>query len=113
MQYAMLGQSGLVVSRFAFGAMTFTAGSKDIGAIYKVEAGLADRLVGAALKARRAAVVIATKVGFRSAPGLVQAVLSRRRARRVGGAGFARLAHGQAGGDQHPAGRSRARPDRQ
>jgi aryl-alcohol dehydrogenase-like predicted oxidoreductase len=104
MQYAMLGQSGLVVSRLAFGAMTFTAGNKDIGAVYKVEAGLANRLIGraldagitlfdtadayaggeserllgAALKGRRDAVVIATKVGFRSAPGLVQAGLSRR-----------------------------------
>jgi hypothetical protein len=39
MQYAMLGSTGLVVSRMAFGAMTFTQGNKDIGAIYKVGRG--------------------------------------------------------------------------
>jgi aryl-alcohol dehydrogenase-like predicted oxidoreductase len=104
MQYAMLGETGLVVSRLAFGAMTFTQGNKDIGAIYKVSAKLAEELVGraleagvtlfdtadayaagesesllgAALKSRRDEVVIATKVGFRVGPALVQAGLSRR-----------------------------------
>lgn len=33
MQYALLGQTGLLVSRLAFGAMTFTAGNRDIGAV--------------------------------------------------------------------------------
>jgi aryl-alcohol dehydrogenase-like predicted oxidoreductase len=51
MEYACLGQTGLVVSRLAFGAMTFSSGNKDIAAIYKVGAGLADELVGASLDA--------------------------------------------------------------
>jgi aryl-alcohol dehydrogenase-like predicted oxidoreductase len=104
MQYTTLGNTGLLVSRLAFGAMTFTAGNKDLGAIYKVGAKLADELVGksieagvnffdtadayaggesetllgAALKSRRASVVIATKVGFRSGTPLTQTGLSRR-----------------------------------
>src|SRR3954462_14644043 len=104
MQYALLGQTGLAVSRLAFGALTFTAGNKDIGAVFKVGAKLADELVGkaleagvnffdtadgyaggesetllgAALKAHRDRVVIATKVGFRSGPPLTQSGLSRR-----------------------------------
>lgn len=49
MRYAMLGQTGLLVSRLAFGAMTFTAGNKDIGAVFKVGADLADTLVGRAI----------------------------------------------------------------
>lgn len=104
MQYTRLGNTGLVVSRLAFGAMTFTAGNRDIGAVYKVGADLAERLVGQALEAgvtyfdtadayaggeseallgralkgRRNDVVISTKVGFRSGPALTQAGLSRR-----------------------------------
>ena len=104
MQYQLLGQTGLIVSRLAFGAMTFTAGNKDIGAVFKVGAKLAEELVGkaldagvnffdtadgyaggeseqllgAALKARRQEVVIATKVGFRTGKPLTQAGLSRR-----------------------------------
>ena len=104
MQYKRLGNTGLIVSRLAFGAMTFTAGNKDIGAIFKVGAQLADALVGraleagvtlfdtadgyaggesetllgAALKPRRNDVVIATKVGFRTGAPLTQAGLSRR-----------------------------------
>jgi predicted aldo/keto reductase-like oxidoreductase len=49
MPYALLGQTGLLVSRLAFGSMTFTAGNRDIGAVYKVGAELADELVGRAL----------------------------------------------------------------
>ncbi|MGH8303903.1 MAG: aldo/keto reductase [Steroidobacteraceae bacterium] len=104
MQYALLGNTGLTVSRLAFGAMTFTAGNKDIGAVYKVGAELAAELVGraleaginffdtadgyaggeseamlgAALKPHRDQVVIATKVGFRTGPVLTRAGLSRR-----------------------------------
>ncbi|MBV8210079.1 MAG: aldo/keto reductase [Burkholderiaceae bacterium] len=104
MQYATLGSTGLAVSRMAFGAMTFTEGNKDIGAVYKVGAQLADELVGKcldaginfydtsdayaggesetllgrALKSRRNDVVLATKVGFRTGPALTQAGLSRR-----------------------------------
>jgi len=104
MKYALLGNTGLIVSRLAFGAMTFTAGNKDIGSIYKVGAALADQLVGrsldaginffdtadayaggeseallgAALKPHRSRVVIASKVGFRSGSPLTQSGLSRR-----------------------------------
>jgi len=104
MKYASLGSTGLIVSRLAFGAMTFTAGNKDIGSIYKVGAKLADELVGrsldagvnlfdtadgyangesetllgAALKAHRERVIIATKVGFRTGVPLTQSGLSRR-----------------------------------
>jgi aryl-alcohol dehydrogenase-like predicted oxidoreductase len=104
MQYTLLGNTGLTVSRLAFGAMTFTAGNKDLGAIYKVGADLAgelvgraleaginffdtadgyaggesERLLGAALKPHRDEVVIATKVGFRTGPTLTRSGLSRR-----------------------------------
>jgi aryl-alcohol dehydrogenase-like predicted oxidoreductase len=104
MKYALLSNTGLIVSRLAFGAMTFTAGNKHIGSIYKVGAALADQLVGrsldaginffdtadvyaggesesllgAALKPHRARVVIASKVGFRSGSPLTQSGLSRR-----------------------------------
>lgn len=104
MQYTTLGNTGLVVSRLAFGAMTFTAGQQSMAAIYKVGARLADELVGqcldaginffdtadgyasgesetllgAALKSRRDQVVIASKVGFRTGAPLTQAGLSRR-----------------------------------
>jgi aryl-alcohol dehydrogenase-like predicted oxidoreductase len=104
MQYTQLGNTGLIVSRLSFGAMTFTNGNKDIGAVFKVGAELADQLVGRsleagvnffdtadgyaggeseillgkALKTRRNDVVIATKVGFRSGSALTQAGLSRR-----------------------------------
>jgi aryl-alcohol dehydrogenase-like predicted oxidoreductase len=104
MQYTTLGNTGLIVSRLAFGAMTFTAGNQEIASIYKVGAKLADELVGrsldagvnffdtadgyasgqsetllgAALKSRRDEVVIASKVGFRTGKPLTQAGLSRR-----------------------------------
>lgn len=104
MKYTTLGNTGLVVSRMAFGAMTFTAGNKDMSAVYKVGAQLADELVGRsleaginffdtadvyaggesetllgqALKSRRNDVVIATKVGIRMGQPLTQAGLSRR-----------------------------------
>ena len=51
MKYTTLGSTGLVVSRLAFGAMTFTQGNRNIAAIYKVGAQLADELVGRALEA--------------------------------------------------------------
>jgi aryl-alcohol dehydrogenase-like predicted oxidoreductase len=104
MHYKLLGQTGLIVSRMAFGAMTFTAGNRDLGTIFKTEAGDADALVGRAIDAginffdtadgyaggqseemlgralasRRDQVVIATKVGFRTGAPLTQAGLSRR-----------------------------------
>ncbi|HEV7310476.1 aldo/keto reductase [Ensifer sp.] len=104
MQYTTLGNTGLAVSRLAFGAMTFTAGDRSIGAIYKTDAEAADalvgqaldaginffdtadayasgqseRILGQALKARRDDVVIATKVGFRTGTPLTRSGLSRR-----------------------------------
>ena len=104
MKYTLLGNTGLIVSRLAFGAMTFSAGNKDIGSVYKVGGKLADELVGraldagvnffdsadayakgesetllgAALKPHRERVVIASKVGFRSGAPLTQSGLSRR-----------------------------------
>ncbi|HEY1723440.1 MAG TPA: aldo/keto reductase [Magnetospirillaceae bacterium] len=104
MQYTTLGNTGLIVSRLAFGAMTFTAGNQDIAAVYKVGKQQADALVGQALdagvtlfdtadayaggesetllgqalKSRRDQVAITTKVGFRSGAPLTQAGLSRR-----------------------------------
>jgi aryl-alcohol dehydrogenase-like predicted oxidoreductase len=104
MQYTQLGSTGLIVSRLAFGAMTFTQGNKAFGSIYKVGAELAEELVarslevginffdtadgyasgeseallGQALRARRNEVIIATKVGFRTGTPLTQAGLSRR-----------------------------------
>ncbi len=104
MQYTVLGNTGLVVSRLSFGAMTFTAGNKSIGAVYKTEAddanamvmraldagvnffdtadayagGESETMLGKALKGRRQEVVITTKVGNRTGPGLVQTGLSRR-----------------------------------
>ncbi|HET6160071.1 MAG TPA: aldo/keto reductase [Dongiaceae bacterium] len=95
MQYATLGNTGLLVSRLAFGAMTFTQGNRNIASIYKVGEALADELVGQVLDAginffdtadayaggesetllgraprsRRADVVLATKVGFRPDDG--------------------------------------------
>jgi aryl-alcohol dehydrogenase-like predicted oxidoreductase len=104
MQYTTLGNTGLIVSRLSFGAMTFTAGNKNFATIYKTEeadanamvgraldagvnffdtadgyaGGESETMLGRALKSRRAEVVITTKVGFRSGAALVQAGLSRR-----------------------------------
>lgn len=104
MQYTVLGKTGLVVSRLSFGAMTFTAGNKSIGAVYKTEAddanvmvrraldaginffdtadayagGESETMLGKALKGRRQELVITTKVGNRTGPGLVQTGLNRR-----------------------------------
>jgi aryl-alcohol dehydrogenase-like predicted oxidoreductase len=104
MQYARLGDSGLIVSRLAFGTMTFTEGNQRLASVYKVRAELADQLVGraldagvnffdtadvyasgeserilgAALKPHRDKVILATKVGFRSTKELLRTGLSRR-----------------------------------
>ncbi|QIG80793.1 aldo/keto reductase [Stakelama tenebrarum] len=91
MQYATLGNTGLIVSRLGFGALTFTQGNRTLQSVYKVGAELADQLVGraidagvnffdtadvyadgesesllgAALKPHRDKVVLTTKVGNR------------------------------------------------
>jgi len=102
MKYVRLGQSGLLVSRLAFGAMTFGSGNNP--SVYKVDLSGAQQLVDRALDAginffdtadgyadgqseemlgrllgsRRKETVVATKGGFRVGPGLVQAGLSRK-----------------------------------
>ncbi len=102
MKYAKLGNSGLIVSRLAFGAMTF--GSGNIPSVYKVgqdlgqnlvdhalDAGInffdtadayaggqSEEILGQLLGARRKETIIATKAGLRVGPALVQAGLSRK-----------------------------------
>ncbi|WP_145029458.1 aldo/keto reductase [Paenibacillus sp. Y412MC10] len=102
MKYARLGNSGLIVSKLAFGAMTF--GTGNLPSVYKVGPSAARQLVDEALAAginffdtadgyadgqseemlgqllgsRRQEVVIATKGGFRAGPALVQSGLSRK-----------------------------------
>jgi aryl-alcohol dehydrogenase-like predicted oxidoreductase len=102
MKYTHLGNSGLVVSRLAFGTMTF--GTGNIPSVYKVDASMAEALVGRALDAgvnffdtadayadgqsesvlgktlgtRRKNVIIATKVGMRTGNALGDTGLSRR-----------------------------------
>jgi aryl-alcohol dehydrogenase-like predicted oxidoreductase len=90
-QYALLGNTGLTVSRLGFGALTFTQGNQSLPSVYKVGADLArslvdralaagvnffdtadvyadgesESLLGAALKPHRDKVIITTKVGNR------------------------------------------------
>lgn len=103
MQYNRLGNTGLVVSRLAFGAMTF-GNDPSITSVYKVtqddahamvnmaleaginffdtadgySAGQSEIMLGKALAKRRQDVVIATKVGFRTGSPVTQAGLSKR-----------------------------------
>jgi aryl-alcohol dehydrogenase-like predicted oxidoreductase len=103
MQYSRLGNTGLIVSRLAFGAMTFGSWKGPFAAVAKVGAELADQLIGKTLDAgvnffntadgytggqseemlgkalgsRRKDVAIATKVGFRSGEALLHQGLSR------------------------------------
>src|ERR1700742_201809 len=46
MQYKTLGNTGLIVSRLSFGAMTFTAGDKNFATVYKTEEAGANAMVG-------------------------------------------------------------------
>jgi aryl-alcohol dehydrogenase-like predicted oxidoreductase len=103
MQYSRLGNTGLIVSLLAFGAMTFGSDTS-MPAIYKVDhgnakamidrcfdpgvnffdtadgysAGQSEVMLGEALGGRRQDVVVATKVGFRTGGPITQAGLSRR-----------------------------------
>jgi len=103
MQYTRLGNSGLIVSRLAFGAMTF-GNDPSQPAIYKVNrenaktmiakaldaginffdtadlygGGQSEVMLGEQLGKRRNDVVIASKVGFRTGEPIAQAGLSRR-----------------------------------
>jgi len=105
MQYNRLGDTGLIVSRLAFGAMTFgDARGTMFEAISKVDQKLANELIAKSLDAginhfntadvytagqseeflakalgnRRKDVVISTKVGFRGGEALIHQGLSRR-----------------------------------
>ena len=104
MQYTRLGDSGLVVSRLAFGSMTFGTGSGPFASVSKVDqagandlvaraidgginffnsadvyaGGESERMLGKALGAKRREVVIATKLGNRMGPALIESGLSRR-----------------------------------
>ena len=105
MQYSRLGETGLVVSRLALGSMTFgSSANPTFASVYKVDQAGADALVGSAIDAginffnsadvyadgesermlgkaigaRRHDVVIATKVGNRMGPALIETGLSRR-----------------------------------
>ncbi len=51
MQYARLGNTGLIVSRFAFGAMTFGQDPGPMGAVWKLGQNEATALVDRALDA--------------------------------------------------------------
>jgi aryl-alcohol dehydrogenase-like predicted oxidoreductase len=104
MQYSRLGETGLVVSRLAFGSMTFgSASNPRFASVYKVDqaganalvgraldaginlfntadayaGGESERMLGQALGTRRTEVVIATKVGNRTGPSLIDSGLSR------------------------------------
>ncbi len=103
MQYARLGDTGLIVSRLAFGSMTFGSATGPFAAVSKVDqagandlvaraidggvnffnsadvyaGGESERILGKALGARRKDVVIATKVGNRMSPALVDSGLSK------------------------------------
>ncbi len=103
MLYARLGNTGLLVSKLALGAMTFGSVEGPMASVAKVGQKGADEIVGKALDAgvnffntadaytggqseqmlamalgaRRKDVVIATKVGFRTGDALIQTGLSR------------------------------------
>ncbi len=99
MQYARLGNTGFIVSRLAFGAMTFGQGTGAMAAVSKIghseaealvqrslDAGInlfdtadayahgqSEAMLGKALGARRKDVAISTKIGFRSGETVIHA----------------------------------------
>ena len=104
MQYTRLGDTGLIVSELAFGAMTFGSAEGRMASVHKVDQTLANEFVNYALDrginffntadaysggqsesmlaqalgAKRKDVVITTKVGFRTSAALIHQGLSRR-----------------------------------
>ena len=98
MQYNRLGNSGLIVSRLAFGVMTFGHELGQMGAVWKtgqeeanalvqrsLDAGInffdtadgyaggqSEVMLGKALGARRKDIVLSTKIGFRTGPPITQ-----------------------------------------
>lgn len=117
MQYTTLGKTGLVVSRLAFGAMTFGTGQLVPGVTNSIDQTVADQMVGRVLDAgvnlfdtadaytngeseimlgkalsdRRDQVVIATKVGFRLGDAITDTGLSYRHIIRSAEASLKRL----------------------
>ena len=103
MQYSKLGNTGLIVSRLSFGAMTFGTGVGPFATVSKVDEDNARKMMGATLEAginffdtangysagqsetmlgrllgdKRKDVIVATKVGFRTGPAMMDAGLSR------------------------------------
>jgi len=104
MRYKRFGDTGLIVSKIAFGAMTFGEGVLVGNLVNKVDQHQADRMVhlcldsgvnlfdtadmytsgqaetmlGKALKGKRQDVIISTKCGFRSGDSIISAGLSYR-----------------------------------
>jgi aryl-alcohol dehydrogenase-like predicted oxidoreductase len=104
MQYSRLGNSGLVISRLAFGVMTFGHDEGKMGAVWKtgqedanalvqrsLDAGInffdtadgyaggqSELMLGKALGARRKDIVLSTKIGFRTGPPITQSGSSMR-----------------------------------
>jgi aryl-alcohol dehydrogenase-like predicted oxidoreductase len=104
MQYTRLGNSGLIVSRLAFGVMTFGDGSGPLGGIWRIGQEEANLLVGRALDAginffdtadayaggqsesilgqalgpRRKDIILSTKIGFRTGTPITEAGASFR-----------------------------------
>src|SRR6201987_4644116 len=104
MQYARLGNSGLIVSRLAFGVMTFGHDQGAMGAVWKTgqeeanalvgrsldaginffdtadgyAAGQSEVMLGKALGSRRKDIILSTKIGFRTGPAITQSGSSAR-----------------------------------
>jgi aryl-alcohol dehydrogenase-like predicted oxidoreductase len=117
MQYARLGDTGLIVSRLSFGSMTFGTGAGPFASVSMVDqrganvlvaraidgginffnsadvyaGGESERMLGKAIGAKRQQVVIATKLGNRMGDALVEAGLSRRNVLAAVDASLARL----------------------
>ena len=116
MQYARLGNTGLIVSRLSLGTMTFGS-DPSMPNIYKVSMedagrmvetaldagvnfvdtangyskGQSEEMLGELLGARRRDLVLATKVGFRAGDAITAAGLSRRHVFEACDASLARL----------------------
>jgi aryl-alcohol dehydrogenase-like predicted oxidoreductase len=117
MQYARLGETGLMVSRLALGSMTFGAGVGIFASVAKVDqkgandlvaraidggvnffnsadvyaGGESERILGKAIGAKRHGVVIATKLGNRMSPALIDSGLSRQHVFEAADASLERL----------------------
>jgi aryl-alcohol dehydrogenase-like predicted oxidoreductase len=117
MQYARLGETGLIVSRLALGSMTFGAGAGIFASVAKVDqrgandlvaraidgginffnsadvyaGGESERILGKAIGPKRGGAVIATKVGNRMGDAVIESGLSRRHILAAADASLTRL----------------------